>query len=196
LNVGESISVVDPKRGGETFNSFMEGVLRIIGISLGLPYELLVKDFSKTNYSSARAALLEGRRHFSNWRAWFGRKFCQPFWELVLEEAMLRGLLDVRPQDFYARRAEYCRAAWIGGGWGWVDPVKEVESSKLAIDWGLSTYAEETASQGRDWEEVLEQRSREEARIKELGLVIPEARAKGVAQTETAPPLGEPGGGK
>ena len=70
LEPGESINVVDPKRPGDTFAPFMEGVLRLIGASLGLPYELLLKDFSKTNYSSARAALLEGRRMFVNWRSW------------------------------------------------------------------------------------------------------------------------------
>lgn len=172
LNVGEQIQVVDPKRGGETFNSFVEGLLRIIGVALGLPYELLVKDFSKTNYSSARAALLEGRRLFIHWRSWFARKFCQPLWEMVLEEAWLRGMMP-EVADFYAVRPELCRAQWIGGSWGWVDPVKEVEASKMAIDFGLSTLAEEAAGQGRDWEEILEQRRREEARIKEMGLYIP-----------------------
>ncbi len=173
LGLGEQIQAVDPKRGGETFNSFVEGILRIIGVSLGLPYELLVKDFSKTNYSSARAALLEGRRMFINWRSWFAAKFCQPLWDLVLEEAFLRGQFDA--PKFYDFRSEYARALWIGGGWGWVDPVKEVESSKLAIDYGLSTLAEEVAGQGRDWEEVLEQKKREQDRIAELGLTIPNA---------------------
>lgn len=171
LNPGEAIHVVDPKRGGETFNSFVEGMLRIIGMALGLPYELLVKDFSKTNYSSARAALLEGRRMFSNWRIWFSQKFCQVIYELILEEAFLRGLFDA--PNFYEFQSEYCRAAWIGGGWGWVDPVKEVQSSKMAVDYGLSTMAEEVAGQGRDWEEVLEQKKREHDKINELGLQIP-----------------------
>jgi capsid protein len=35
---------------------------------------------------------------------------------------------------------------------------------------GLSTLEEECASQGLDWEEVLEQRSREKNKMKELGL--------------------------
>lgn len=171
LQPGENISVVEQKRGGETFNSFVEGVLRIIGMSLGLPYELLVKDFSKTNYSSARAALLEGRRQFSNWRSWFAAKFCQPVYDLVLEEAFLRGQFQVK--DFYGQRAEYTRAQWLGGGWGWVDPVKEVQSSKMAVDFGLSTLAEEAASQGRDWEEVLDQLKREKDELAARGLEIP-----------------------
>ena len=94
----------------------------------------MIKDFSKTNYSSARASLLEGRRMFLMWRAWFARMFCMPLWEMVLEEAFLRGLFDV--PAFYENRAEYCRCQWVGGAWGWVDPVKEVQSSKMAIDFG------------------------------------------------------------
>ena len=35
---------------------------------------------------------------------------------------------------------------------------------------GLSTLEEECASQGLDWEEVLEQRLREKNKIQELGL--------------------------
>lgn len=170
LNPGESINTVDPKRPGDAFPAFIESVLRLVGTSIGLPYELLVKDFSKTNYSSARAALLEGRRVFTNWRSWFSRRFCQPVWDLVLEEAFLRGEFEAK--DFYGRRQEYCRALWIGGGWGWVDPVKEVEASRKAIDYGLSTLADEVGGQGRDWEEVLAQLAREQAVAKELGVDV------------------------
>lgn len=182
LGIGESINVVDPKRPGDAFAPFVEGVLRLIGVSLGLPYELLLKDFSKTNYSSARASLIEGRRQFTNWRSWFSKRFCQPIWELVLEEAYLRGQFEA--PDFYRYKTEYCRAQWIGGSWGWVDPVKEVESSRLAIDYGLSTLAEECAGQARDWEEVLDQRKREMDREKELGITLTSTQKAEIVQRE------------
>ena len=35
-------------------NGFVESVYRIIAVGLDMPYELLMKDFSKTTYSSAR----------------------------------------------------------------------------------------------------------------------------------------------
>jgi lambda family phage portal protein len=184
LGIGESINVVDPKRPGEGFAPFLEGILRLVGVSLGLPYELILKDFSKTNYSSARAALLEGRRHFQGWRSWFAQKFCQPIWELVLEEACYRNAFDVTPDEFQKMKTEYCRCSWIGGAWGWVDPVKEVESSKKAMDYGLSTLAEECAGQGRDWEEVLEQRAREQQKAGELGLSLSQAAETKPVQNE------------
>jgi lambda family phage portal protein len=168
LQPGEAINSISPNRPGDTFAPFVEQLLRMIGVSLQLPYELLVKDFSKTNYSSARASLLEGRRSFTTWRKWFARKFCGPVWDLILEEAYLRGDFDA--PDFYKYREEYARVFWIGGGWGWVDPVKEVEASKAAISGNLSTLAEEAAGQGRDWEEILLQRKRERDMTSDLNL--------------------------
>lgn len=170
LEPGEGVQEVDPRRPGDSFEPFLLGALRHICMGLGLPYELVVKDFSRTNYSSARAALLEGRRMFSSWRHWLAGSFCDPVWALVQEEAVLRGMVDIPYDAFMENRAEYCRAAWIGGGWGWVDPVKEVQASKLAIENNLSTHADECAAQGRDWEEVAEQRSRENRRKQDLGL--------------------------
>lgn len=170
LNTGEAINVVDPKRPGDAFGPFTEVILRMIGVGIGMPYELLVKDFSKTNYSSARASLLEGRRMFLNWRKWFAQKFCQPMWELVIEEAYLRD--EFEAPEFEKYKHEYTRANWIGGGWGFVDPVKETDAAIKRIDYNLSTYAEEVAAQGGDWEETFEQRKREQDKEKDLGLEV------------------------
>lgn len=173
LAVGEDIKLIDFKRGGETFAVFLTMILRVLGNAFGLPYESLLKDFSKTNYSSARAALLEAWRIYMFKRTWLARKFCQPVYALVLEEAYLRGRFPV--QDFYAQQAEYCRAAWLGPGRGWVDPVKEIVAAKLEEDYDYATLADQCAAQGRDWEDVLKQKSRENKRRQALGLPIAKA---------------------
>lgn len=172
LAPGESVSFGDPKRPSGTFEPFVLAVLRSIGASLGLPLELVLKDFSRTNYSSARAAMLEARRFFRGSQTWLADRLCQPCWEWVLEEAWLRE--DLPAVDLLGdQRDDWMKAHWIAPGWGWVDPVKEVDSSKMAIDAGLSTYADECAAQGRDWEEVFAQQKREQQKRAELGLVAP-----------------------
>jgi lambda family phage portal protein len=168
LQLGEDIKLIDFKRSGETFQVFLTTLLRLIGNALGLPYESLLKDFSQTNYSSARAALLEAWRVYLFWRSWLTRKLCQPIWELILEEAYLRDKFSA--PNFYAQKAEYCRAVWIGPGRGWVDPVKEIVASKLEEDFSYATLADQCAAQGRDWEDVLKQRAKEQKRLQELGL--------------------------
>ncbi len=189
LNRGEDIKTVEPTRPGDNYDDFVTSIIRQIGVALGLPYEILLKDFSKTNYSSARAAILEARRAFTFWRGWFASKFCQPIYELVLEEAYLRDMIDA--PDWNRWRHEICRARWIGGAWGWVDPVKEVESSNKAVHYNLSTLAEEAAAQGRNWKDVIKQRKREKEYAEEAG--VPAVAPSGGSQ-ETAAELEDENG--
>ncbi|WP_156509106.1 phage portal protein, partial [Oleiphilus sp. HI0132] len=150
------------------YSSFVENILRHIGTGLNLPFELLMKDFSKTNYSSARAALMEAWRYFIGRRHWLATYWAKPVYELWLEEAVNKGLIEA--PGFYQNKALWCRCKWIGPGRGWIDPVKEAKASKIRLETGLSTLEDECATQGLDWEEVLEQRAREQAKMRELGL--------------------------
>jgi lambda family phage portal protein len=167
---GESITSFNPQRPSATFEPFVEKMLRAISAALGLPYELVAKDFSKTNYSSARAALLEARRYFKVRQEWLARKLCQPVWEMVLEEAYLRGELGAI--SFYENKQYWVNASWITPGWEWVDPLKEAQAAEVGIRNGIITYSDLYSAQGKDWEECFEQRKREQEKIKELGLEI------------------------
>lgn len=165
---GDKIAPFTPSRPNSAYGSFIENVLRHIGTGLNIPYELLLKDFSKTNYSSARAALLEAWRYFNGRRAWLATNWATLVYELWLEEAVNKGLIDA--PDFYQNKYAYTRCKWIGPGRGWVDPVKEAQACEIRMQIGLSTLEEECASQGLDWEDVLAQRAREKSKMKELGL--------------------------
>ncbi len=166
--------MLDPGKTGDGQQAFIDSCLRLIGAAVQIPYELLVKDFSKTTYSSARAALLEGRRAFSAWRKWLPQKLNQPYFELVLEEAVLRGLINL--PGFFDRKSIYCAGQWVGAGWGWIQPVQEIEASRRAIDYGLSTLAEENAAQGRDWEDTISQNAIENDYIDRKGALITRAQ--------------------
>lgn len=164
LGDGEDISTFQPNRPGATFAPFVERLLRGIGAAVGLPYELLVRDFSRTNYSSARAALLETRRGFRCDQSTIVAKFCVPARQTVLQEAFARGMLPSAPA-FQAAWVENPRAMlaarWIPPAWGWIDPTKEIEASTMAISAGLSTLADEAAGAGTDWRAIAEGRARE-----------------------------------
>ena len=165
---GDKVSAFTPSRPNTSYAAFVENVLRHIGTGLNIPLELLMKDFSKTNYSSARAALIEAWRFFNGRRSWIINYWAKPVFELWLEESVNRGLIEA--PNFYEKKAAWCRCKWIGPGRGWVDPVKEAQASQIRMESGLSTLEDECASQGLDWEEVLMQRVRELKRMRELGL--------------------------
>ena len=171
LYPGDKMTPFVPARPAPQFSNFVEAVLRQIGTALGMPYELVQKDFSKTNYSSARAALLEAWRFFTNRRTWLATYWAGPVYRLWLEEAVNAGLIEA--PDFYANLPYYTRAKWIGPGRGWIDPVKEADASQIRMSTFISTLELECAEQGLDWNEVLEQRALEIARMKELDLYVP-----------------------
>jgi lambda family phage portal protein len=171
LYPGDKMTPFTPSRPSQQYAAFVESVLRQIGASMGLPYELVLKDFSKTNYSSARAALNEAWRFFLNRRTWLSTYWCAPIYRLWFEEAVNAGMIEA--PNFYEQAELYLRAKWIGPGRGQIDPTKEAEAAQIRMDTFTSTLEEECAEQGRDWEEVLEQRAVEVARMKELNLESP-----------------------
>jgi len=166
MGMGEDVKGFTPNRPGNTFGPFIERILRAIGVALDLPYEILAKDFSQTNYSSARASLLEARKFFQVRQTWLAKRLCQPCWEMVLEEAWLRGELDA--PDFLQNKREYTRARWIPNGWQWVDPIKEAKGSEISLKNNMTTLSNILAGRGEDLDETLETRAREIKKIQDL----------------------------
>lgn len=163
-NKNEKPHVLETARPSPNFASFYEFVLRAQAASLGTTYEELARDFSKVNYSSARAALLESWRIYTMYRTWVERHYCQPNFNMVIEEAWLSGLLKfpAGAPDFYDAIPQYTNALWIGPQRGYIDPVKEVTSTVKALENHLMTYSEALAERGRDFEEVMAERAEEE----------------------------------
>ncbi len=157
-NLNQKPYPLESKRPSANFTAFVEIILRAMAASQGIPYESLAKDYSKTNYSSMRAALNEAWKVYGYYRQWFARAYCQPFWEMLVEEAWLRGLVHL-PQDgpdFYEARDLWCNASWVGPARGFVDPVKEVQAVIMALENRLMTYSEAWAERGGDFEEGAE----------------------------------------
>ncbi len=166
-NKGEKPQVLESSRPSPNFPTFSKFVLRAMAASMDMPYEVLAKDYSETNYSSARAALLEAWRVFLFYRSWLSRHYCQPIWAMVLEEAWLTGRLHLPSgaPDFYDDIYGYTQALWIGPARGYVDPVKEIAAIVTALENRLMTYSEALAERGLDFNETMDRREEEEERL-------------------------------
>lgn len=168
LPLGAKISAFNPGRPATAYGVFMDSVTRRIAAGLNIPYELLLKDFSKTNYSSARAALLEAWRFFNGIRRQISDMWLNPIYELIFEEMVNDGRVDA--PGYYDNRYAWLRCRWIFAGRGWVDPLKESQSAESRMGINVSTLEMECSEQGVDWEENLEQSAREMRRKIDLGL--------------------------
>jgi lambda family phage portal protein len=154
------------------FSQFEATVLRRVAAGLGMSYEQVSRDYSQTNYSSARASLLEAWKFMQGRSEFMATNFADHAYALWLEEAINNGDVELPAgaPDFYEARADWVTCRWIGPGRGWIDPNKEAQASQMKIDAGLSTLEDEAAEQGKDWQELLEQRAFERDEQKRLGL--------------------------
>ena len=168
---GESVDTVNPGRPNDSFDPFVQAILRQIGAALELPFELLIKHYT-SSYSAARAALLDAYRFFRGRRAWLASHYCQPIYELWLAEAVALG--RVQAPGFFAdpaARRAYSGAEWVGDGPGSIDPLKEVDAAERRLAIGTSTLAAESVlHDGIDWETKHRQQVREQAARAAAGL--------------------------
>lgn len=161
---------------GGVGTDYEESLLRNIAASLGLSYEQFSRDYTKTNYSSARASMAETWKYMESRKKLVADRFASMIYTLWLEEEVNAGNVPLPPgftwRDFYdpMKRDALCNAEWIGASRGQIDEKKETEAAILRIKNGLSTYEAEIARLGGDFREVFKQRAREEGIIKELGL--------------------------
>lgn len=174
LPLGDEIKISATDRGAADPGPFRKGFLREFASALNMTAEMLSLDYSDINYSSARAALVDIWRGIMVERSLFAAAVPALIVDAVLEEAIAKGWLELPAgaPGFYEAREAYTRCTFTGPAMGWVDPKKEAEAAQIRVnpDAPLSTLADEAAAQGKSFEEVVEQRAREERLLVSSGL--------------------------
>lgn len=161
---------------GNVDNGYVDlesSVLRWLSAGLNVPYEQLARDYRQSSYSSARASMLEGWRHFMGRRKIIASRYATLIFRMVFEELVHRKLITLprgASMDIYTGMAAWTNCVWIGTGRLAIDGLKEVKEAVLRIESGLSTYEKELANMGEDYQEVFAQQVREQNERKEAGL--------------------------
>lgn len=169
----DEIQMQTTARDTSGFEGFSRAIIRLIAASLGVTYEEVSMDFSQTNYSSARAALLIAWNETLALRGLIEAQIAWPFFAAWLEEAFDIGALEIPAgaPDFHDALDAYVEGRWRGPGRGHIDPTKEIVAAAARMEAGITTLEDECADyDGSDWETKLEQRAREAARAADLGL--------------------------
>lgn len=187
LAPGEKATFANPNRPNPNFEPFILGVISQIGMALGIPRELLIKQFN-SSYSASKAALLDAWIYFRSVRTWLARSFCQPVYETWLTEAVATGRI-VAPGYFTnpLMRWAYTRAAWQGDSMGSINPKDEVAAYAAAIEARLMTHERaEWELFGSDFNDTFDTKKGEHDQLSAAGMLpVPKA---GAAAPQTQPP--------
>lgn len=173
LYPGERIGVLQAHRPAAQYDVFTRSIQAHLAQALqGLSLEQFTLDYSKTNYSAARGGMTAAAVSMIADRGRFQARIATPIWLAVIEEAIDQGWvrLPAGAPGLFEAYGAWTRVRWIGPGEAWVDPLKEAQAVAARLEAGITTLEQECARLGLDWEEVLDQRARENERLAALGL--------------------------
>jgi lambda family phage portal protein len=128
------------------------------------------------SYATLKASANDSWRYFMGRRKVIANRFANQIFELVFEEQLIRGDITLprgARYTFQERRHAWTRCDWIGAGRMSIDGLKEVKEAVLLMESGLSTYEEEAAKLGKDYQELFAQQAREVEERKAKGLPPP-----------------------
>lgn len=176
---GTKLKLQNPGNTGPMGDKFEQSLLRYISAILGVSYEQLSRDYTNTNYSSARASMGETWKFMVTRKKLVADKTAGFVFRNWLEEAVNGGQLETLkrsnvPNWYEGQNADaYCNAEWIGAGQGLIDPLKETQAHVLQLNNGLTTRERVMARlNGADWRNDFRQIARENAEAKTHDLVF------------------------
>jgi len=173
LNPGEKLGAGPSGAPNPALDPFMRYMVREIASGIGVSYESLSRDYSQSNYSSSRLALLDDRDVWRWLQRWFVDAFREEIHETWLEIAVLSGAIPAIGLGQYAAAPEKFEAArFKTRGWEWVDPEKEEAAAAKAVADGFTTVSDILGQKGIDLEDMLDRRAHELELMKEAGLVF------------------------
>jgi lambda family phage portal protein len=196
LSTGEKFTGFAPNRPNSGADPFLRYMLREIAAGIGVSYESLSRDYSQSNYSSSRLALIDDRDLWRMLQLWFIRSLREPLHREWMQMAVLSRATGVIGIEEYSNDPTKFEAVrFKPRGWSWIDPTKEVEAYKQAVRCGFTTVSDVIAltGAGRDIEDVLDERRTELDLMEEQELTFDtDPQADPAPGAATAPPAPEP----
>lgn len=175
LMPGEEFTAFSPNRPNPNMEPFLRYMLREVVAGAMTSYEAVSRDYSQSNYSSSRLALIDDRDTWRTLQAWFIRAFREPLHKIFMQQATLAGAIPSLPGILYASNPDkYNAVQFKPRGWSWVDPTKEVDAYIAAVKAGFMTVGDviSLTGNGRDREDVWAERAHELKQADELDLVF------------------------
>lgn len=167
MNIGDDVQVVNPSGQSADATSFTKLQQRLIGAGQGISYEATTRDMSESTYSSARQGLIEDDLTYDEEKELL-IEILDEIYETFLISAVLCGAINI--PNFWEKKEEYLIHEWIQEPKAWIDPYKESNANKIAMQTGQKTFKQIAAENGRDWKTQIDDMAEVLEYGKEMGV--------------------------
>lgn len=154
LNPGDGVDTVNPGSTATDAASFMRVQQSLIGAGQGLSYEAVSRDMKGSTYSSARQNAIEDEDTYAE-DSELLQEMMSEIYEQFVFSCVLAGRID--PPGFWERKEEYLAHVWVKSPKKWIDPAKESNAGKTALQSGQKTYQDVCAERGKDWRQAIDE---------------------------------------
>lgn len=156
LNPGDDVQTVNPVGQATDAASYVKLQQRLIGAGQGVSYEATSRDMSQSNYSSARQGAIEDDLTYEEDKEILVQ-IMDEIYETFVISLVLSGLVSIK--DFWQAKDDYFEHDWIQAPKRWIDPLKESNANKIAMQTGQKTFKQICAENGKDWKETIDEMS-------------------------------------
>jgi len=169
---GEAAEVIESKSPNGEYLPFIRMMLRFAGTVFGLPLEMMLLDFSDTNFSGGRAILELSKKRFKCEQQKMRMVSSRVFqWWLARHIKHTDGFAALVPPMSEVSMPWAHR--WGTPGWAYLDPVKEVQAQQRQLDAGLTSHQIILDDQGDiDFPDIIDQLGKEYKMMQDAGVPI------------------------
>lgn len=183
---GDEVSAVGPNVPQTDSVPWLQLIQQTIAMGLDLSEIELTRDYSRVNFSSARAAANRDRKTYKYLQQWLINHVLNEVWYRFVAGGVTAQLPSFPSADqFLADRRGWLRMLWRCPGWASVNPVDDAQADRIRLQDGTLTREQIVAERGDDWEEIAAQWEIENAQLGMAGDPSDKAAADPLAPVST-----------
>lgn len=132
--IGETLQAIERKIPGQSFPESLRMFLRILGLPFGMPLELILLDWTQSNFSQSRAVLEQVYQVFLYWQKLLELQFYRPLINWKIDQWTRDGLIQSRSKDGY-------RHEWIKPSFPWINLMEEAKANGEKVERAFTTHS-------------------------------------------------------
>lgn len=173
LEPGDKVETVNPNLPGPQFREFSESLMTCSASPLPLSREQLLNNFNGLSWSSGKISRDEAERGQEREQDDVMVDYIAPCRERVIEEAWLRGYIDLPGFERPELRRLFFGYQYFAPKRPYLQPVEEAKGAAQRLENGTTSLKLECARGGHSLRSILMDRKREIEELKRIGLPLP-----------------------
>lgn len=170
LEQDEDWVTVAPPDPGANYGEFTYRNSSQACAAMGVPYLEVTGDLRKATFSAGRLGRMPFKRRVEQFQhLQLSPQMLQPIWMAWLRDGLLRGTITL-PRGAARTVEAYSNVRWMGPKWEYIEPLKDRQAEKLAVDELFVPRSDIIAEHGEDPDEIDQKIAEDQRREKRLKL--------------------------